>query len=258
VSWQEVVQPLSSLEPAELFVPMFLSFIAFTYFAVLNVVTGVFCQTAIESATQDHDMVIQSQMNMKQQYIDKLKVLFANIDVHSTGKITLAEFEDCLQEERLQAYFHSMEISVDEAFSLFKLLDTDESHQIDIDSFITGCLRLRGSAKAIDIAMLMYEMRWTMQRYLSTLKSFSAQFNHLGGILGTEFSPPEHFERDDGSLFSKDGFALSGGDNPHRSSEGVLENFRASLASGVSGMPATRGRTLSAASALSDDSRHLT
>jgi len=177
LSWEQAVDPLSITHP--LMVVFFLVYIAFTYFAVLNVVTGVFCQTAIESANADQDMVIQAQVAMKNQYIKKLEKLFRSIDIHDTGLLTFNEFEDAMKEEWLQAYFASMDITVDEAFSLFKLLDIDDTRVINIEAFVTGCLRLRGSAKSIDIAMMMYESRWTMQRFMHLMKTFHVQFEQL-------------------------------------------------------------------------------
>ena len=44
VSWEEVELPLKIISPLWLF--LFLFYISFSYLAVLNVVTGVFCQSA--------------------------------------------------------------------------------------------------------------------------------------------------------------------------------------------------------------------
>lgn len=56
VSWGEVLPALKAINDA--WVGLYLFYIAFTYFAVLNVVTGVFCQSAIESAQNDHTTVV--------------------------------------------------------------------------------------------------------------------------------------------------------------------------------------------------------
>mmetsp|Transcript_85144 Transcript_85144/g.249336 ORF Transcript_85144/g.249336 Transcript_85144/m.249336 type:complete len:583 (+) Transcript_85144:34-1782(+) len=177
VSWQEIVEPLFALHGV--WVAFYLLYFAFVYFAVLNVVTGVFCQTAIESANHDQDMATQAQMSAKQQYISKLKQLFQQVDLNNSGEITLSEFEDSMKDEKLLAYFASIDITIDEAFSLFKLLDHDNTHSLNIDAFVTGCLKLRGQAKSLDIAMMMYETRWSMQRCFSAIKSIEDQFTEL-------------------------------------------------------------------------------
>jgi len=57
------------------------------------------------------------------------------------------------------AYFASLQIDVGEAKSLYQLLDTDEDGSIAIEEFVLGCMRLKGMAKAVDIAMIMYETK---------------------------------------------------------------------------------------------------
>lgn len=53
VSWEEVISPLGKI--SNVCVVVYLFYISFTYFAVLNVVTGVFCQSAID--TEDAPML---------------------------------------------------------------------------------------------------------------------------------------------------------------------------------------------------------
>ncbi|CAE7542485.1 CACNA1E, partial [Symbiodinium sp. CCMP2456] len=86
VSWEEVVVPLRAI--SVVWVAIFLTYVSFTYFAVLNVVTGVFCQSAIDSAQSDHDMVLQSILANKQAHIEKIRYLFSEIDQEDSGVIT--------------------------------------------------------------------------------------------------------------------------------------------------------------------------
>ncbi|CAE7301905.1 CACNA1H [Symbiodinium sp. CCMP2592] len=86
VSWEEVVLPLRAI--SVVWVVIFLTYVSFTYFAVLNVVTGVFCQSAIDSAQSDHDMVLQSILANKQAHIEKIRYLFSEIDQEDSGVIT--------------------------------------------------------------------------------------------------------------------------------------------------------------------------
>merc|ERR1719502_40271 len=91
VSWFDVCDPLRRLHLVWLTV--FLTFITFTYFAVLNVVTGVFCQSAIESANNDQDAMLQSFLANKALYTERFKQLFKSIDTDDSGVITREEFE---------------------------------------------------------------------------------------------------------------------------------------------------------------------
>merc|ERR1711920_1117683 len=138
VSWEAVVEPLGQVGSE--WTALFLVYICFTYFAVLNVVTGVFCQTAIESATQDANAVLLAQQATKAQYISRLTNLFEVIDSENLGKITLGAFHRGLAYDRVQAFFASMDLSISDAWEFFKLLDRDGSHIIEIEEFVEGCL----------------------------------------------------------------------------------------------------------------------
>merc|ERR1712032_538992 len=78
-------------------------------------------------------------------------------DLDGSGTISELEFEQHLDDARIRAHLRSMGLEVDEARGLFKLLDIDKSGEIGIDEFVFGCCRLKGGAKAIDLATLMYE-----------------------------------------------------------------------------------------------------
>jgi len=155
VSWEDAVDPLDSI--SWLLIVVFYIYISFAYFAVLNVVTGVFCQSALESAQRDQDMLMQQIMANKQNHVKKVKELFQDIDCDNSGFITLQELESRMEDAAVQAYFNSLELDVHDAWTFFKLLDTDEGHTIEIEEFIMGCMRLRGPAKALDVARIMHE-----------------------------------------------------------------------------------------------------
>jgi len=167
LSWHDAVVPLGQMHPV--YVLFFLLFVTFTYFAVLNVVTGVFCQSAVESAHHDYELVIHRQIKSRQMYEAKIKKLFQDMDQIGTGEVTIDEFEKFLESPNTQAYFASLELDTCDAWTLFKLLDADTTHMLDMEEFLQGCLRLRGPAKAIELAKMQYEdkiMRHKMMEFV--------------------------------------------------------------------------------------------
>ncbi|CAJ1330511.1 unnamed protein product [Effrenium voratum] len=77
VNWVDVQEPLKGISTMWVF--FFLFYIAFTYFAVLNVVTGVFCQSSI--------------LANKEAHVRKIHNLFTQFDQKETGVITFAMLE---------------------------------------------------------------------------------------------------------------------------------------------------------------------
>eukprot|EP00434_Breviolum_minutum_P025615 symbB.v1.2.022633.t1/scaffold2022.1/size92167/1 len=59
--------------------------------------TGVFCQSAIESAARDHDMAMQNVVTDKENFMRKFRHLFHMLDVDDTGYITLVELEERME-----------------------------------------------------------------------------------------------------------------------------------------------------------------
>ncbi|CAE7464953.1 Cacna1c [Symbiodinium natans] len=161
VSWEDVITPLIAMSPVWAFV--FIFYVAFTYFAVLNVVTGVFCQSAIDSAQSDHTMVMQSILANKEAHIEKIRYLFSEIDAEDRGVITYQMFEEKVNDQAVKAYFESMDLDVWDAWSFFKLLDLDSGGAVEIEEFLMGCLRLRGSARAMDIAKIVHDQAWLIR-----------------------------------------------------------------------------------------------
>lgn len=161
VSWEQLLVPLHAVSPFWVFV--FLFYVSFTIFAVLNVVTGVFCQSAIDSAQSDHDAVLQSILANKQAHIEKIRYLFNEIDAEDVGVITYQMFQDKVTTKEVQTYFESIDLDIWDAWSFFKLLDLDSGGAIEIEEFLMGCLRLRGSARAMDMAKLCHDQAWLIR-----------------------------------------------------------------------------------------------
>uniref|UniRef100_A0A7S0FYH4 EF-hand domain-containing protein n=1 Tax=Pyrodinium bahamense TaxID=73915 RepID=A0A7S0FYH4_9DINO len=177
LSWHEVLSPLADISRG--LVWLFCGYIFFTYFAVLNVVTGVFCNSAIENAANDPEVVVQSLVARKKEYMKKVTDLFKHLDTEDAGSITLEELETFMSDETLRASFAALEIDTDDAWLLFKLLDTNKAHVVDIEEFVWGCTRLRGSATAVDMNALLHDSRWLAKK-LSKLTSYvEEQFQKL-------------------------------------------------------------------------------
>ncbi|CAE7928428.1 unnamed protein product, partial [Symbiodinium sp. KB8] len=158
VSWEEAVTPLDRISTIWTF--CFLFYIAFTYFAVLNVVTGVFCQSAIESAQNDHAMVVQSMIDNKTAHLTKIKALFSEIGAEESGVLTIGVFEEKIKTPAVRQYFEALGLDVWDAWSFFKLLDVDGGGAVEIEEFFLGCLKFRGAARSMDVGKILQDQKW--------------------------------------------------------------------------------------------------
>ena len=110
VSWEEVLGPLKAINA--FWVVLFLFYICFTHFAVLNVssalsiwgqfrsksthvlnvLTAVFCQSAIDGAQNDHASKVHAVLANKQVHLAKIHELFAKFGAEN-GVITFNMFQ---------------------------------------------------------------------------------------------------------------------------------------------------------------------
>eukprot|EP00434_Breviolum_minutum_P011077 symbB.v1.2.009774.t1/scaffold630.1/size178988/3 len=184
VSWHELVAPLRNI--SIVWVLLFLFYIFFTYFAVLNVVTAVFCQTAVESAQNDHASMVHSVLKHKQAHLDKLRQLFQTLGDEATGVITFKMLEEKMNTPEVRAYFEVLGLDVWDAWSFFKLLDLDQRGDVEIEQFLMGCLRLRGNAKSIDLCKLIHDQAWLLKQqsqfHVSTEKELRRLRKEIHGM----------------------------------------------------------------------------
>lgn len=161
-TWMEARDAFAEI--SWLFGWLFEVYIAFCNFAVLNVMTGVFCQSAIESAEKDHELNLQNVSAEKEKYFRAVRRLFTTLDQNSDGGITKNEFEQAWDNPVLQTVFDALEISAQDAWQLFTELDSDGSGEVDVDEFLEGCMMLKGPARSIDVVRIKKDLLRLRQR----------------------------------------------------------------------------------------------
>jgi hypothetical protein len=164
---------------------LFVLFIMFSFFAVVNVVTGIFVESAMQSGSKDRQIIINEEMSSKQAYLEEMRDLFNEMDSDSTGLITLEEFERSLNDEKVIAYFNHLKLDVSDARILFQLLDFDQSDQIAINEFVYGCYKFQGESRALDVKIMEYEVKFLKEmvvgfsRTLNDMRNELVEANHL-------------------------------------------------------------------------------
>jgi len=168
VDWDVLVTPLIN-DVSPLFAIVFCLYIGFAVLAMMNVITGLFVDSALRNTRVEDDIDM----------VNSMRDLFNSVDIAQPGQITWCQFQGQLSNPRMDVYFKAIDLDVSEARGLFKLLDLDESGSISVDEFVMGCLRLRGGAKAIDLATLMYDNRRVSQRWFRMMDSLQRTLEAL-------------------------------------------------------------------------------
>lgn len=164
IDWQEGMEPLVNVH--WMYEPIFVYFIFFMFFGVLNIVVGAFVTATSEISKKDRELLVSAHQEAADEYTRKIKGFFAEADTDNSGMLSWEEFEDHLKNPKVSAYFASLELDVSNAHRLFRLLDADCSNEVGLDEFLDGCTRLKGQARSIDVNMLVYEIE-RMSRQVS-------------------------------------------------------------------------------------------
>eukprot|EP00930_Biecheleria_cincta_P040749 TRINITY_DN27911_c0_g1_i1.p1 TRINITY_DN27911_c0_g1~~TRINITY_DN27911_c0_g1_i1.p1 ORF type:complete len:598 (+),score=101.07 TRINITY_DN27911_c0_g1_i1:104-1897(+) len=180
VNWGQDVSMLFHLDI--IYWGMFVAYIAITQFAMLNVVTGFFCENAIEMAQADKELLVSEMLRQKDALIKEFEKLFHDFDLDGSGEITYAEWEAMLDDEATQAYMSHLNINPSSAWTIFRLIDVDGTSSISVDEFIQGLLNLKGQSKSVDIASISFDLKNQGQMLKAFMLFVEREFRRLRAV----------------------------------------------------------------------------
>jgi len=187
--WLDVMKPLRDL--GWLFQLGFVLYIFFMTFGVMNIVIGTFVDQAWEVSQRDREATIARELSKTKEYATNLRRFFFEADKDKSGMLSWEEFQKHLDDDRVKAYFQTLELDVSQARALFMLFDVDETNAVGIDEFIGGCMRLKGSAKSIDVNMLLYENEQIMSKLSDFIDNVNMKLRKIEeGIIVTGHQRP--------------------------------------------------------------------
>ncbi|CAK0873888.1 unnamed protein product, partial [Prorocentrum cordatum] len=117
---------------------------------VVDVTSGV--------AARDRDRMVEDEMKALKDYANDIKEFFRQADADNSGQLSWEEFRTHLDDDRVKAYFQTLDLDIRQAHILFKLLDCNDNGEVGIEEFLDGCLRLRGHAKSLDLNLVIYQL----------------------------------------------------------------------------------------------------
>lgn len=175
--WNLIVGPLEDLHM--LVAAWFYFYIVVTVLGVMNVVTGLFVDRAMDIQQQDRDTQVKEQIDQEDALVKDLRKIFHEADADSSGLLSWDEFNKHLQEPRILATLASLDLDVSEAQSLFRILDYSGSGEVNVDDFVWGFMRLKGNAKSADLCTLLYEHRQLKAKLADVFGCFNERLDEL-------------------------------------------------------------------------------
>jgi len=159
----------------------FVCFMIFTYIALLNTVTTVFIQSGAIRLERDKAFIVQKDLERKREYLQSVKAVFKSLDDDKDGIVTFAEVAQHLCNPDVKCYFNRLGVDTDEIEKLFILMDKDFSGTLTLEEFMSGCLRLKGQAKNLDLELMHQELKFAIGTLLD-LQANTQKQQELAGV----------------------------------------------------------------------------
>jgi len=142
---------------------VFLLYVCLSQLAVLNIITGIFVNDALENASLDHELLMQKTVKQNKDMYKKLRFLFEKMAPEGGSCITLQDFEQQLNSYEVKLMFQFMGLETSDALRLFRILDVDDSGLLEIEEFVVGFMRLKSKTNMIDFECTLKDLNLTVQ-----------------------------------------------------------------------------------------------
>merc|ERR1712048_295830 len=175
LDWVEASWPLLQIDP--MYLILYMSFVMFCVFGLMNILTGIFVANTKEVSEVDRDIVIRAQLKDRRSFANRLKNVLRSIDKDGSGSISKHELLEHLASSEFYAYLKTLDVTVSDAQGVFKLLDVNGTGEVNIDEFVLSLMRFQGSARAVDVATLLYEGKRNEARWNAYMDYIEEQFD---------------------------------------------------------------------------------
>jgi hypothetical protein len=161
---------------------VFLFFLVFLQFALMNIITGIFVESAMMTLSPDSEMMAEEHYRQEQENVRKLEQLCGNVDADSSGMLTREEFDTALRRKHIPMILTMLGLNRHHLLEFFTHMSkvSDYDGQVEISAFVQGCMRLRGAATQFDLLKMKSELRVQQARQD---KSLSEMLELLRGRL---------------------------------------------------------------------------
>jgi len=140
---------------------LFLLFVSFFMFAVMNIICGLYVQSVFEKAEPDDVTLLLQKVKANHTKMENVKNMAANMDADGDGAISLQEFEIFAQTPQMNNLLATLGIEVEEAELLLKMMLGSNGGQdcVDFYAFVDGLLRMKGCPSAADVHVLSFQLQ---------------------------------------------------------------------------------------------------
>jgi len=99
-----------------------------------------------------------------------------------SSTISIERLENLLKSEEIQAHLQIFEVGASQAKRLFHLLDIHGSGHVEMEDFVIEIVKLKQSAKGVDIATVRFESRRVLSYLTAFMKYVEDRLENLNNL----------------------------------------------------------------------------
>jgi len=176
--WEPLAQPIR--DAGEMFYLLFLFYIAFTAFAVLNVLTGLYVDTATKISEQD-DNSVGGELRTRPETLEFRALCVSLVGEGTTIHTSLLEAQ--IHNDTVKHFFALVDIEAGEMRRILKGLDMSGTGMVEIEDVIEGCIHAKSNNINMDLMMLGCESKRSRQALEAYHMNLHQRFDELAQIL---------------------------------------------------------------------------
>eukprot|EP00930_Biecheleria_cincta_P005346 TRINITY_DN106271_c0_g1_i1.p1 TRINITY_DN106271_c0_g1~~TRINITY_DN106271_c0_g1_i1.p1 ORF type:complete len:562 (+),score=100.88 TRINITY_DN106271_c0_g1_i1:39-1724(+) len=143
IHWSELMSPLAE-HVSPWIKPVFVIFVGFQLFAMMNVITSCFVDNALRIAAKaENDEALLSVFDMLQD------------DVGSGGLVNVDVFRRHFHHPRMAKFLELSGSQGEEPEAIFRVIDDEDSGHLKCHEFVDSCAKLVGPSRAFQVKQLM-------------------------------------------------------------------------------------------------------
>eukprot|EP00929_Paragymnodinium_shiwhaense_P081268 TRINITY_DN4249_c0_g1_i2.p1 TRINITY_DN4249_c0_g1~~TRINITY_DN4249_c0_g1_i2.p1 ORF type:complete len:710 (+),score=200.42 TRINITY_DN4249_c0_g1_i2:81-2210(+) len=165
--------PQIIFELNELFAIPLICYQGVVSFAVIKVIEAVFLNETIKVAASNEELMIMERNRSETKQAAKIEALFDEADFSRDGLMDQAEFMLAVNDDRVKTLLDAMDLEFDDPKMVWDLLcglqqrghhHGGDTRQLSRHWFVKGIKRLKGSAKSLDVLVLLRDIECLASR----------------------------------------------------------------------------------------------
>eukprot|EP00416_Gambierdiscus_australes_P024676 CAMPEP_0171067680 /NCGR_PEP_ID=MMETSP0766_2-20121228/8135_1 /TAXON_ID=439317 /ORGANISM="Gambierdiscus australes, Strain CAWD 149" /LENGTH=448 /DNA_ID=CAMNT_0011523937 /DNA_START=58 /DNA_END=1404 /DNA_ORIENTATION=- len=197
--WSSLAKPIRIA--GEAYHVVFLFYIAFTFFSVVNVMTGLYVESAEKVAKEDYQSVGSelAKRGETRKFVD----FFRQVQSHKREStddprdyISIAVLEEHFNSEVVQTFARIAELTLDDFRTVFAMLDVGGTGKVLLSDFLDGCLHTNSASVSLDMLVLTSETLKCSRQQTRLMEMLQKRFDEVSCTMSRSPADRELWQRE--------------------------------------------------------------